>query len=203
MAKRRKTTRRRSTSRRRMTAKQLKYFGPRRAKRRRVARRSSTTTVRSTTTMARRRRSRRATRRRAPTARRGFAFLPPNAIAAVGGVVGGSVAVSILGPKFFGQIPSLSQSTGGRLIASAIIGAVGYLGLRKFNATAAAGFFAGTLAPELVGAVNRARAQAAQAPATTPAAGVNGYLPDYVGGVNGYLPDYTGGYGNGMQYAEI
>lgn len=150
--------------------------------------------------MARRRRStrRRATRRRASTARRGFAFLPPNALAAVGGVAAGSIAVSMLGPRIAQSMPQLASSTIGRVAVSAAIGALGYVALRRVNSAAAAGVFAGALAPEVISAVNRMRqgsAPAAPAVMIQPQPAMSGYLPDPT--LSGYLPEGVNGYGSG------
>jgi len=150
----------RKKRRRRMSALQRKFFGGRRKVRRavkrlrraaRVRRRARRTrritTVRRIITVKRRSSHR---RRRGPVGgvRRGFAFIPPTEtiIGMGGGALAGVLAGEFIMPKVFKDPSSFfNTSDFGTLAGQAVIGAVGYMGLKKFAPKYAASFFVGTL----------------------------------------------------------
>lgn len=117
--------------------------------------------------MARRRRSRRSS---SPRGGALGGFLSKDVMA----TVGGAAAAGFLGPQIGRFLPpSMATSPLGRIASAAVVGAVGYLALKRFNRQAALGFAAAAIAPEVSGAISRG------------AGGVSGFgEPD---GIN-YLP---------------
>lgn len=147
--------------RRRMTAKQLKYFGKRTARRVKRAvksitrrRRSARRRARVVTRIVRRsivkRRKSRGRRRRGPVGgvRRGFAFIPPTEqlVKVGGGALAGALVAEYVGPKVFKDATGwFNTSPFGGVAGQGLIGAAGFLALKKFAPAYAAPFFIGAV----------------------------------------------------------